>query len=1078
MRRLLSLALVLVMCWSAVYMIVPTVDVSAVETGSAALAGERYTVDWTIPEIGNASVTGGTPSGAVDETAITGLSYEILGYVSPKYPDADATDKVYNSDGELISGGFELLDGTKASNHYLNDNWVGIYGNEKNAVLIDLGAYYTNISTVTLNMLSDPELGIFLPSKITVATSYDGVTFDYVGTPGRLSGNGIESGYYVPTEYQSVCYDVYYQANTLFKGQYILLVFEHEDGDDGFNRCWTFLSELSVSTNGAAVMPDFSGATAATTYDKPTGDIYEVNSALNTNYQILGAVGTGLYGDTDRVELTNGVDRGADPAVFDDYVSVTPTEGIAGVQIDLGMVTENITSFMVSGYGGGSSSYALPALLVYVSDDREAYYSLGLASASVSQNGSVYELSYSVANNKAFSARYISLVLATNDSTGGSLLLDEVMVITTNVKKEKDNVALTAKYKYLLNTASTSFNDDKWDGTTNNSVPALNEYSSGDLNDGISATGTFLDPAWVGYDYVSASGAYVDILFDLGDDVSGINSVSFKLLEYTNSSTVTDCSVPSSFTVFYSLTEDSFNTIASSTGAVGENGKLIVNSAAASRQIYYTYTAELNYVTAHYIMLRIPKENKKLFIDEININVGSVDPVETVKTHEVINYDTVSGVWLSCWNLSSLYMVQGTYQADEQTYRQRLNNYLTAMVQGGINTILIHTRSHGDIYYGDYTSDYASPASKRYVGSYTAVSTYDAFEIFVEEAHKVGLSVHAWINPMRMESAANLSTISDDYAMKQIYNGTYAGESHSDYCGLGSDGYYWLNIGYESVLQYIVDSALEVVNNYDIDGFVIDDYFYPAKATTSFDSECYKLHGDGESLGNWRRSNADRLVQALYKNVKNAKPDILVGFSVDEVLENYENSYNYSQMYADVKKWAQETWTDSDGKKYKYADYISPQFYGSTATAFAAATRTYEYNYKITGYLADWCGLSLVEGLKLVPSLGLSQNFEASVSTAYYNDNVILNQLVLMRNYLLDRNGRQYNPVNSAGRGINLVSGQILFDSGSLYNDYSVDVSASSSGGWRTNDALTEARSADIRNELTLYWQGELTPEP
>ncbi len=1087
MRRLLSFTLALVMCWSLVYVLIPAREASAVETGNATLTGERYTVDWTIPDIGTDSMLMGGNPGAVSK--VEDLSYEILGFVSPKYPDSHATDKVYDSEGNVVSGGYELLDGTFASNHFLNDPWVGIYGNEDNALLVDLGTYYTNLSGVTLNMLSDPELGIFLPSKITIASSVDGVTYNEVGQVSTmvredLDGETKVNDYYVPTEYASITYDVEFASTSLFKGQYLLIVFEHEDGSDGFVRNWTFISELTVETSGAAVLDDFSNVSEIELYNKPTKAPYDVNVALNSTYQIIGTIDSGAFADTGRIELTDGKLSDSSFATSDEYVGITPTEGVSGLQIDLGSVTSNISSISLSGYGDGSSGYYVPSdVKLYASEDGKTYYSVSLAAANLTQNGSLYNVTYNVSGAKgnAFTARYLTFVVESE----GELAIDELYVYTTNASEDVVNIAPDSDYKYLLNTPYYSFNDNYWTGDFTSDVPTLNTYAKGDLNNNISATGTFLDPAWVGYNYTPVSGDYVEILFNLGSQKPGINKVNFKLLDYTNSSTTSAASVPDTFTVFYSNDENSFSTSTSSTGAVVDT--LVVNSSASRKQVYHTYAANLNNVTAQYIKVRIPKAKRELHIDEVQIWTGNVEPTPADDgEYETINYDIISGVWFDCFTISDLYLYQGTYQLDEQSYRERLANYLSGMKTSGINTIMIHTRSHGDAIYGSYDKDFTpdndgttsiSPYSKRYTGSNYAISTYDAFEIFLDEAHKLNLSVHAWVNPLRIGYAEDLNAYSDDYEVKQIYNGTFKDEIHSDYIGIDSDKLYWLNIGYENIRFHIIDTVMEIVNNYDIDGIIMDDYFYPAGATTAFDQECYSAYKGAQeaagetvsSLGDWRRNNTNNLVRGLYKRIKTAKDDVVVGISPMGDVSDYYNSYNYDTMYADVKLWCENTWSDGTNT-YNYMDYISPQLYWAPDSQFAYESRNYwKYGvgrvYEMQGRLIDWCQFDYVDGVRLVVSLGLYRNFESTVSEEYKTRNVILEQLRLMRRYLLATSERVYTPVDTDGVGLNLVYGQIMYRSDDMYTDYT------DPEGWNINSVYTADRAAAVRNELVEYWQ-------
>lgn len=1077
MKKLLSIVLALLMCWSVFYGVLPVKEVAyAVETGTAALAGERYTYDWTIPEIGNNNVTTGSEGGT--GTDITGMDYEILGYVSPKYGDDHPT-----------TGTLELVDGTNGSRHFLNDPWVGLYGHEENAIIVNLNNHYTNLSTVKLVMLSSPENGIFLPSDITIASSADGVTYNKVcgtdvATMRPIEGSNVSSSaYYVPTEYASVVYELIFAPN-LFSGSYVMIKFNHDVGAGSFGRYWTFVSEVDVQYSGSVIMPDFAGVSEIATHDAPTTDPYDVNAALYSNYQIVGTVGSGKFYDTGRTELSDGVLGGTDINANDsNYVAITATDGKIALQIDLGVVQPDITSFELKGFLDSSTSYVAPSsVAVYASADNVDFYSVPITSAGTTTTDTVkYTQKYTVSgSNQAIAARYITIVIST-DSASGVFCLDEFVVNNTNGSTEKVNWATGSTYKYIGNTANPSFNDDAWAGSkTDAGVPTLNTYSNGDLNNGIYATGNFQDSAWIAYNHASTGDTdYVDIIFDLGEIKTGINKVNFKLLDYTSGSTVSSCSVPEKFLVMYSNDDTSFNDATATTGGIE---KIInINTSANNRQDYVYYSASPNSVSARYILLRIFKGKNRLFIDEVEIWSGNVDPEEEVPgDYEPINQgfdgtSLMSAVWLSCFDITDLYLLNGTYQVDEQTYRTRLGNYLTAMDNAGINTILIHARSHGDRLYGSINDEYTSisPYSKRYTGSTTTVSTYDAFEIFIEEAHKKNISIHAWVNPLRLGSPTDMADYAASFPIKQMQTGNYAGEYHTDYINVVAN-MYWLNIGYSSVRQYIVDSVMEIVNNYNVDGVVIDDYFYPAGATTDFDQECYNnyLETGTLSLAEFRRDNATVLMQQIYKAIKDVK-DIPFGISPAgnniAIDDGYYTSYNYTTMYADIRKWVTETWTDENNVEYPYMDYVSPQLYWPDDDKFAYVVSTW-YN-RLDGLLIDWAELVYEsETIKFMPSLGLYQakagayteyvNGQSVPQTDYKDANIIYDQLSLMYNYMVVKQPKNYD-----GDYVNLVRGQILYNSATLYDDFS------SPEGYYTDEYFTESYSNDIRWYLKTYWQ-------
>ena len=75
--------------------------------------------------------------------------------------------------------------------------------------------------------------------------------------------------------------------------------------------------------------------------------------------------------------------------------------------------------------------------------------------------------------------------------------------------------------------------------------------------------------------------------------------------------------------------------------------------------------------------------------------------------------------------------------------------------------------------------------------------------------------------------------------------------------------------GNPEVIKYLVDTVMEVVRNYNIDGIHFDDYFYPGQDFN--DSSSYSKYGNGMSLDDWRRNNVNTLVKEVYNNIKSVK---------------------------------------------------------------------------------------------------------------------------------------------------------------------------------------------------------------
>jgi len=73
-----------------------------------------------------------------------------------------------------------------------------------------------------------------------------------------------------------------------------------------------------------------------------------------------------------------------------------------------------------------------------------------------------------------------------------------------------------------------------------------------------------------------------------------------------------------------------------------------------------------------------------------------------------------------------------------------------------------------------------------------------------------------------------------------------------------------------------------VVDNYDIDGVHMDDYFYPYQIDGQHinDAEAFKEYGGGfNDIRDWRRNNVDLLIKMLGDSIHKHKPHLKFGIS-------------------------------------------------------------------------------------------------------------------------------------------------------------------------------------------------------
>ncbi|MBQ7132820.1 MAG: family 10 glycosylhydrolase [Oscillospiraceae bacterium] len=268
-----------------------------------------------------------------------------------------------------------------------------------------------------------------------------------------------------------------------------------------------------------------------------------------------------------------------------------------------------------------------------------------------------------------------------------------------------------------------------------------------------------------------------------------------------------------------------------------------------------------------------------------------------LEVHTPINYEEVRAMWFPYFEYRNI--LQGkTRQEFAANIRERFQNAKDL----GINTVYVHVRAHGDAYY--YSGIF--PMAARCSGTLGTKISFDPLEIMTDTAHSLGLSFHAWVNPLRLMSADDINLMSDDYILKQWYNdpeknGTYIVEY---------SGVYYLNPAYYETRQLVTDGIEEILHNYDIDGIHIDDYFYPT-TDISFDSDAFASSGSTD-LNLWRYSNTNALVSEIFSTVKSYDQNILFGIS-PAATDNANKS-----LYADVDLWCAQN---------GYCDYIVPQIY-------------------------------------------------------------------------------------------------------------------------------------------------------
>lgn len=332
--------------------------------------------------------------------------------------------------------------------------------------------------------------------------------------------------------------------------------------------------------------------------------------------------------------------------------------------------------------------------------------------------------------------------------------------------------------------------------------------------------------------------------------------------------------------------------------------------------------------------------------------------------------ERMKGVWVS--TVSNLdYPTKAT--TDSEALKSEADEIIANCKDLGFNTIFLQVRPASDAI---YKSD-IFPWSQYLTGSQGTApdKDFDPLEYWVSKCHENGVELHAWINPYRatrQPSGASLNNLANSNPAKQ----------HPEYMVKYSDGNYYYDPAIPEVRTLLVDGVMEIVNNYDVDGIHMDDYFYPGQSFD--DAASYEKYGNGQDKGDWRRENVNILIEQIHNSIENCGKDVEFGISPSGVWANKDNnplgsdtrgSESYYNLYADTRKWALEEWID----------YICPQVYWEIGHA-SADYETLAYWWADT--LSN-CNTKLYIGLADYKCVG------ASSSSVWYNGKAIQQQFTL-----------------------------------------------------------------------------------
>ncbi len=293
---------------------------------------------------------------------------------------------------------------------------------------------------------------------------------------------------------------------------------------------------------------------------------------------------------------------------------------------------------------------------------------------------------------------------------------------------------------------------------------------------------------------------------------------------------------------------------------------------------------------------------------------GSSPAAPPANSSEGANGDseTVRGAWIS-------YIELGNHDKTETGFKSNVRKMFDNLSGIGITDLFVQVRANADAAYPSKIFPFAAFIS----GEQGKDPGFDPLEFMVGYAHSKKMKFHAWINPYRAASSVDsVNDLAENNPARIYLTDDDPANDNLVKTLPSSDGKIavWFNPSSPEIQRLVCSGAREIIDNYNIDGLHIDDYFYPT-GDPWFDEAEYGAYAASVktplSLGDWRRVQVDALVCSLYR-AAHSKNNTVFGVSPSAHISKDGSDKNYTEQYADIRRWA-----SCSG----YADYIAPQLY-------------------------------------------------------------------------------------------------------------------------------------------------------
>ena len=228
--------------------------------------------------------------------------------------------------------------------------------------------------------------------------------------------------------------------------------------------------------------------------------------------------------------------------------------------------------------------------------------------------------------------------------------------------------------------------------------------------------------------------------------------------------------------------------------------------------------------------------------------------------------------------------------------KQELCQILDQLKEANFNTVLLQTRLRGDLIYPSSIETFPESLT----GRTGRDPGYDPLAFAIEECHKRGMELHAWIVTIPAGNNRQVKLLGKHSIVRK----------NRKICKQ-HEGAWYLDPGHPETADYLASIVREIVTRYDVDGVHLDYIRYPENARRFPDADTHRKYGKGKDLKQWRRENITSIVRRLHTEIKQLKPWVKVSSSP---VGKYRDTSRYSSygwnayetVHQDAQGWMKE----------------------------------------------------------------------------------------------------------------------------------------------------------------------------